>query len=109
MSHEIIEKLKREIEGFKDKPEWESVGHVTEVGDGILKLTGLRTAMSQELLTIETAGGARRAVALSLEEETVGALLLDDAATVKAVRTLTASRTRPWTNDELLALIPAGR
>jgi mono/diheme cytochrome c family protein len=32
-----------------------------------------------------------------------------DAATVKAVRALTASRTRPWTNEELLALIPAGR
>ena len=27
-----------------------------------------------------------------------------DAATVKAVRALTAGRTRPWTNDELLAL-----
>ncbi len=84
MSHEIIEKLKKEIEGFKDKPEWESVGKVTEVGDGIVKFTGLRTAMSQELLTIESEGGARRAVALNLEEETVGALLLDDAGAVKA-------------------------
>ncbi|MBI2888904.1 MAG: F0F1 ATP synthase subunit alpha [Candidatus Liptonbacteria bacterium] len=84
MSHEIIEKLKKEIEEFKDKPEWESVGKVTEVGDGIVKFTGLRTAMSQELLTIESEGGARRAVALNLEEETVGALLLDDAGAVKA-------------------------
>jgi F-type H+-transporting ATPase subunit alpha len=83
MSHEIIEKLKKEIAGFKDTPEWESVGHVTEVGDGIVKFTGLRTAMSQELLTIETSAGPRRAVALNLEEETVGALLLDDAGTVK--------------------------
>jgi F-type H+-transporting ATPase subunit alpha len=84
MSHEIIEKLKKEIEGFNDKPEWESVGRVTEVGDGIVKFTGLRTAMSQELLTIETVEGPRRAVALNLEEETVGALLLDDAGAVKA-------------------------
>ncbi|MCR4328704.1 MAG: F0F1 ATP synthase subunit alpha [Patescibacteria group bacterium] len=84
MSHEIIEKLKKEIEGFTDDPKWESVGRVTEAGDGIVKFTGLRTAMSQELLTIETDGGPRRAVALSLEEETVGALLLDDAADVKA-------------------------
>ncbi|MBI2623577.1 MAG: F0F1 ATP synthase subunit alpha [Candidatus Liptonbacteria bacterium] len=83
MSHEIIEKLKKEIGGFKDKPEWESVGQITEVGDGIVKFTGLRTAMSQELLTIETASGPRRAVALNLEEETVGALLLDDAGAVK--------------------------
>jgi mono/diheme cytochrome c family protein len=32
-----------------------------------------------------------------------------DPATVKAVRAQTASRTRPWTNDELLSMMPAGR
>jgi mono/diheme cytochrome c family protein len=32
-----------------------------------------------------------------------------DAATVKAVRAATAARTRPWTNDELLALPEAGK
>ena len=30
-------------------------------------------------------------------------------AAVAAVRALTAGRARPWTNDELLALMPAGR
>ena len=28
--------------------------------------------------------------------------------TVKAVRTLTTGRSRPWTNDELLKMIPGG-
>jgi len=32
-----------------------------------------------------------------------------DPATVKAVRALTASRTRPWTDDELFSLAAAGR
>ena len=32
-----------------------------------------------------------------------------DAATVKAVRDATPTRTRPWTNDELTALMPAGK
>ena len=32
-----------------------------------------------------------------------------DAASVKSVREATASRTKPWTNDELLALMPGGR
>jgi mono/diheme cytochrome c family protein/glucose/arabinose dehydrogenase len=32
-----------------------------------------------------------------------------DPATVKSVRALTADRTRPWTDDELKGLIPAGR
>ena len=54
MSYEIIEKLKNEIEGFKDEPEWAEVGRVIEVGDGIVKILGLRNAVSQEVLKIET-------------------------------------------------------
>ncbi len=30
-------------------------------------------------------------------------------ATVRTTRAQTASRTRPWTHDELLAMLPAGR
>jgi len=78
MSYEIIEKLKREIEGYKEKPEWQEVGRVIEVGDGIVKILGLRNAVSQEILTIETSRGARAALALNLEEESIGALVLDD-------------------------------
>ena len=32
-----------------------------------------------------------------------------DPALIKTMRGLTASRTRPWTNDELKALLPSGR
>ena len=32
-----------------------------------------------------------------------------EPATVKTVRTAVAGRARPWTNDELLALLPGGR
>jgi hypothetical protein len=32
-----------------------------------------------------------------------------DPAVIKNVRPLTASRTRPWTNDELNALVASGR
>ncbi len=78
MSYEIIEKLKREIEGYKEKPEWAEVGRVLEVGDGIVKILGLRNAVSQEILIIETAKGVRTALALNLEEESIGALVLDD-------------------------------
>jgi F-type H+/Na+-transporting ATPase subunit alpha len=84
MSYEIIEKLKKEIEGFKDKPEWQSVGRVLEVGDGIIKIQGLPKTVSQELLTIETQEGERRAVALNLEDETIGALVLDDYLSIKS-------------------------
>ena len=78
MSYEIIEKLKRDIEGYKEKPEWAEVGRIIEVGDGIVKILGLRNAVSQEVLIIETAHGNRTALALNLEEESIGGLVLDD-------------------------------
>jgi F-type H+-transporting ATPase subunit alpha len=78
MSYEIIEKLKKEIEGYKEKAEWAEIGRVIEVGDGIVRILGLRNAVSQEILIIETAHGERAALALNLEEESVGALVLGD-------------------------------
>lgn len=93
MSYEIIEKLKREIEGFKDNQEWEEIGQVIEVGDGIVKISGLRKALSQELLKIETADGEKQAVALNLEEETIGALVLDDYLSIKSGDTVRGTGT----------------
>jgi F-type H+/Na+-transporting ATPase subunit alpha len=79
MSYEIIEKLKKEIAGFQDDPAWQDVGEVIEVGDGIVKVSGLRNALSQELLLVEAKeGGERIALALTMEEETIGALVLGE-------------------------------
>ena len=54
MAQEIIEKIKQAIEGYQDKAEWEEIGKVIEVGDGILKISGLLNVQSQEVLTVET-------------------------------------------------------
>ncbi len=83
MSYDIIQKLKKEIEGYKDKPEWESVGRVVEVGDGIVRLTGLKDTLYNEVLTIETDKGTRRALALNLEEDAIGALVLEDFLSIR--------------------------
>jgi len=88
MSYEIIEKLKKEIEGFAEKPEWQEIGRVIEVGDGIIKILGLRNAVSQEILKIETPKGERTALALNLEEESVGALVLDDYLAIEVGNTV---------------------
>src|SRR5580704_3771365 len=88
MSYEIIEKLKKEIEGYKDKPEWDEIGRVIEVGDGIVKILGLRNAVSQEILKIETPHGERTALALNLEEESIGALVLDDFLAIEVGNTV---------------------
>ena len=79
MSYEIVEKLKKEIAGFKDDPKLKSIGKVVEVGDGIARVSGLSGALSQELLTIETKNGATSAIAFNLEEEFIGAVILGAA------------------------------
>lgn len=79
MSYEIIEKLKKEIAGYEDDPKWQDAGEIIEVGDGIVKVSGLRNAISQELLRVEAHDGKERmALALNLEEETIGALVLGE-------------------------------
>ena len=88
MSYEIIEKLKQEIAGYKDDAKWAEVGRVIEVGDGIVKILGLRNAVSQEVLKIETTKGERTALALSLEEESIGALVLDDFLAIEVGNTV---------------------
>ncbi len=88
MAYEIIEKLKRDIEGYKEKPEWAEVGRVIEVGDGIIKILGLRNAVSQEILIVETPHGEREALALNLEEESIGALVLSDYLAIEVGQTV---------------------
>ena len=91
MSYEIIERLKKQITGFADNPQWQHRGEVIEIADGIVKLKGLSGTMSQELLTIETKDGAKNALALNLEDETIGALVLDDYTSVAVGDTVKGS------------------
>ena len=88
MSEEIIEKIKQAIEGYKDTTEWEEIGKVSEVGDGILKISGLTNVQSQEVLVVEAGEGKIKAVALNLEEDSVGALVLGDSSLIKSGQTV---------------------
>src|SRR3989338_4428081 len=83
MSYEIIEKLKKEIADFRDEANFEHVGIVTEVGDGIAKISGLSKALSQELLNIESQGEDIASIAFNLEESFIGAVILGDAQKIK--------------------------
>ena len=83
MSYEIIEKLKKEISKYKDSPALEEVGTVVETGDGIAKISGLRGALSQELLIIETAQDQVMALAFNLEENFIGAVVFGNGDSVK--------------------------
>jgi F-type H+-transporting ATPase subunit alpha len=79
-SDEIVSIIKNTIESFDASSESRSVGTVVQVGDGIAQIYGLSGALSSELL--EFPGGVR-GMALNLEEETVGAVILDDPIHIK--------------------------
>ena len=79
-SDEIISIIKASIESFDATAETRNVGTVVEVGDGIAQIYGLEDALSSELL--EFPGGVF-GMALNLEEETVGAVILGNATAIK--------------------------
>ncbi len=79
-SDEIISIIKSQISDFDGSTETRSVGTVVEVGDGIAQIYGLDAALSSELL--EFPSGVM-GMALNLEEETVGAVILGDYTQVK--------------------------
>lgn len=75
----IIQTLKQEIEGFKLEPKVEKIGTIVELGDGIVKLSGLDEVMASEMIEFDTEqGGKVYAVALNLQEDGVGAMILGD-------------------------------
>jgi F-type H+/Na+-transporting ATPase subunit alpha len=87
MAYEILEKIKKAIEQYEDNTKWEEIGKVVEVGDGIIKLSGLSNVQSQEVISVETKEGEVEAVALNLEEDSVGALILGDSTAIKSGQT----------------------
>ncbi len=77
--------IRAAIAELKRRPEIESVGIVTRVGDGIAWVYGLRNAGYSEMLEIEgTDGHAVTAFALNLGEDEIGAVLLGDDVHVRA-------------------------
>ena len=77
-SQEITSILQRQISGTDLTAETQNVGQVVEVGDGIARVWGLSEAVAGELLEFSPGGGdgAVMGLALNLEEETVGAVIL---------------------------------
>jgi F-type H+/Na+-transporting ATPase subunit alpha len=79
-SDEIISIIRSAIDSFDQGAETRSVGTVVEVGDGIAQVYGLDGALASELL--EFPGGVM-GIALNLEEETVGAVILGSSQAIK--------------------------
>lgn len=70
---EISSLIQKQIEGFEEGIELKETGRVISVGDGIARIYGLGSAMAGELLEFP---GELSGMALNLEEDNVGAVLL---------------------------------
>jgi len=77
---EIASILRQEIEGFDEKIRTDDVGYVTQYNDGIAIIYGLDHCMSNEMLDF---GNDVYGLAMNLEEDSVGAVLLDLSSDIK--------------------------
>jgi len=77
---EISKIIQKQIEGYKTDVDIKEVGTVTSVGDGIVSIYGLDHVMYNELLEFpkDVFG-----LALNLEEDSVGAVLLGESHLIK--------------------------
>lgn len=77
---EISAILKQQLSGFKTESELEEVGSVLQVGDGIARVYGLSQVQAGELVEFEN---GVQAIALNLEEDNVGVVLLGPGDGIK--------------------------
>jgi len=76
---EIRDAIARNVESFTAGTSREEVGQVTQTGDGIARVEGLHSAMTNELLEFE---GGLKGLALNLDVREIGAVLLGDGSKV---------------------------
>ena len=72
-AEEIAAALRTHVESFSSSLAQEQLGRVLEVGDGVARVAGLPDAAVNELLEFE---GGLLGLALNLDEETIGAVVL---------------------------------
>lgn len=76
----IISQIKKQIEEYKTEAQIEKIGKVIEIADGIVKITGLSEVMASEMLDF---GNDVYGVALNLEDDNVGAMILGEYTQIK--------------------------
>jgi F-type H+/Na+-transporting ATPase subunit alpha len=85
---DITAALKKHLEGFEPSLEAHTVGRITEVGDGIARVAGLPGAAVNELLEFED---GTLGLALNLDEESIGAVVLGEAESIEESQTAKAT------------------
>ncbi|MGV3612644.1 MAG: F0F1 ATP synthase subunit alpha [Fluviicola sp.] len=77
---EVSAILREQLSGFRSEAELQEVGTVLQIGDGIARVYGLKGVQYGELVEFE---GALQGIALNLEEDNVGVVLLGRSSGVK--------------------------
>ena len=85
---DIASVLRRQLEGFTPSLERQRVGRIVEVGDGIAHVSGLPSTSVNELLEFE---GGTLGLALNLDEESIGAVVLGQMEHIQEGQTVTAT------------------
>jgi len=85
---EISSIIRQQIEQYDQQVQVSNVGTVLQVGDGVARIYGLDQVMASELLEFEdgTVG-----IALNLEEDNVGAVLMGDGLGIQEGSSVTAT------------------
>ncbi|MFA6334754.1 MAG: F0F1 ATP synthase subunit alpha [Bacteroidales bacterium] len=77
---EVSELLRLQLKGISTKLNFEEVGTVLQVSDGVARIYGLLNAEANELLEFDN---GMEAVVMNLEEDNVGAVLLGSSYKIK--------------------------
>ena len=77
---EVSAILREQLSGFRTEAELQEVGTVLQIGDGIARIYGLNGVQYGELIEFD---GGLQGIALNLEEDNVGAVLLGRSSLVK--------------------------
>ncbi|TNE55446.1 MAG: F0F1 ATP synthase subunit alpha [Bacteroidetes bacterium] len=76
---EVSAILREQLSGFRSEAELQEVGTVLQIGDGIARIYGLTGVQYGELIEFD---GGLQGIALNLEEDNVGAVLLGNSSEV---------------------------
>ncbi|WP_343635910.1 F0F1 ATP synthase subunit alpha [Fluviicola sp.] len=77
---EVSAILREQLSGFRSEAELQEVGTVLQIGDGIARVYGLKGVQYGELVEFD---GGLQGIALNLEEDNVGVVLLGRSSSVK--------------------------
>lgn len=77
---EISSVLQMQLDGYKNQLEFEEIGKVLQVSDGVARVYGLNKVQSNELVEFEN---GTKGVVLNLEEDNVGVVLLGPTQDIK--------------------------